>query len=239
MKPIVKTFNRHAIVYDADRIPDSDPSWLTAEFWRQRGAIRGTAAGRGSVLFIDTPAGPAVLRQYLRGGWPARLTRDRYLFTGRENSRPFREFHLLARLHGDGLPVPAPLAASCVRIGLTCRGALLMERILHAEPLGVRIAEGRIDSDSFARVGACVRTFHHAGLSHADLNVDNILLHNSDPAVYLVDFDRCRYTPGKTVPGDANLRRLHRSLRKCWSQDDRAGLSAAWQALVDGYRSHG
>lgn len=239
MKPIVQSHNRQAIVYDADRLSDPDPCWLSGEYWQQRGAVRGTAAGRGSALFLETPAGPAVLRQYLRGGWPARLTRDRYLFTGRENSRPFREFRLLARLNGDGLPVPAPLAASCERIGITCRGALLMERILHVEPLSVQIAESRASSDAFARVGACVRNFHHAGLSHADLNVDNILLHRTDPAVYLVDFDRCRYTPGKRVAGDANLRRLHRSLRKCWPGDSREALSAAWQALIDGYRSRG
>lgn len=239
MKPIVQSHNRQAIVYDADRLSDPDPSWLTAEYWRQLEAVRGTAAGRGSALFLDTPAGPAVLRQYLRGGWPARLTRDRYLFTGREKSRPFREFCLLARLHSDGLPVPAPLAASCERIGVTCRGALMMERILHVEPLSVQIAEGRAGSDAFTRVGVCVGRFHHAGLSHADLNVDNILLHRSEPAVYLVDFDRCRYTPGKPVAGDANLRRLHRSLRKCWTGDNRAALSAAWQALIEGYRANG
>lgn len=239
MKPITHTENQIAIVYDADRIPEPDSRLFMAGWWQQRKAIAGQAAGRGNALFLDTPFGPAVLRQYLRGGWPARLSHDRYLYLGRERSRPFREFHLLRRMHEVGLPVPAPLAALCERGGLRYRGALLMERIMGATPMDSLALDGQDQHQAWARVGACIRKFHGAGVHHADLNARNILVDPSAGAVYLVDFDHCRYRPGTVVQGDANLARLKRSLYKLWPVDRRPALQEGWQALMTGYNAHG
>jgi 3-deoxy-D-manno-octulosonic acid kinase len=210
-----------------------------ADWWQQGQAITGLAAGRGNALFLDTPFGPAVLRRYLRGGWPAWLSRDRYLYLGRERSRPFREFHLLRRMHDVGLPVPAPLAALCERGGLRYRGALLMERIMGANPMESLALDGQDRLRTWTRIGACIRKFHHAGVHHADLNARNILVDPSAGAVYLVDFDRCRYRPGTVVQGDTNLARLKRSLYKLWPVDRRPALQEGWQALMSGYDANG
>ena len=101
------------IVYDAERLEQPGPETFDPAFWRERGALAGEARGRGSAYFLETEFGQAVLRQYLRGGQAARVSRDRYLFTGFERSRPVAEFRMLARLAEDGLPVPWPLAALC------------------------------------------------------------------------------------------------------------------------------
>jgi 3-deoxy-D-manno-octulosonic acid kinase len=79
------------IVYDADRVQQPGPELFDPGYWQRVGAVAGQAPGRGSALLLDTPFGAAVLRQYLRGGWPARISRDRYVFTGYERSRPVAE----------------------------------------------------------------------------------------------------------------------------------------------------
>jgi 3-deoxy-D-manno-octulosonic acid kinase len=237
MKPIVHTQNRCAIVYDAERIPDPDPALFAAEHWRQGGAVQAEMAGRGSTLFLETPFGPAVLRAYLRGGWPARLSRDHYWFGGWERSRPFREFRLLVRLRDAGLSVPAPLAAICARSGLGYQGAILLTRILDVDTLGGLVSDGVAGEGIYKAVGACIREFHRAGVHHADLNVNNILVRRQDAAVFLVDFDRCRFNPERELGGDANLARLQRSVRKHWPSENRAALAQAWHALIEGYRA--
>ena len=199
--------------------------------------MTGEAVGRGSAWFIDAPFGAAVLRRYLRGGWMARISRDRYLFTGWRRSRPVAEFRVLERLESLGLPVPAPLAAGVRRRGLVCTGAVLTRRIPGVRPLADLLAARAQDADLWRRVGACVRRFHDAGVVHADLNARNILV-DAGGAVYLIDFDRARIRNGAERRFRRNLRRLHRSLVKLWPTGQPAGQRAAsWAQLERGYRA--
>jgi len=223
-----------AIVYDADRIDQPDPQLFDPDYWAGRGCVVGRAVGRGSALLLEAPFGPAVLRQYLRGGWPARFSRDRYLFTGLERSRPFAEFDMLASLTDMDLPAPAPLAALCRRQGLFYRGWMLMDRILHVHALADEIG-GCSDSPALWRaVGATVARFHRAGVVHADLNARNILIGQGD-AVHLVDFDRARFADSDGANCRANLQRLRLSLEKLWPPADRARLEPCWAELLGGY----
>jgi len=218
------------IVYDADRVQQPTPGLFLRDHWEQQRAVVGQARGWGNALLLETPFGPAVLRQYLRGGWPAQVSDDRYLFTGFERSRPLREFHMLARLTARALPVPAPLAAQCLRDGPFYRGWLLMERILDAATL-----VDLLERTPWREVGAMIRRFHDAGVVHADLNARNVLVAGGD-AVHLVDFDRARISVGDSAAFRANLRRLRRSLDKLWPADRLALLETGWAELQDAYR---
>jgi 3-deoxy-D-manno-octulosonic acid kinase len=193
------------------------------------------APGRGTTLFIDAPFGPGALRRYLRGGWPARISRDRYVFTGYRRTRPLREFELLRDMEQLGLPAPRPVAACCERSGLLYRGALLTHVIPGVEPLADCLRAG-LSSEQWRAIGACIARFHAAGVRHADLNARNILLRQPDGAVFLVDFDRGRYTPGRAVDGRRNLARLLRSLKKLWPRESVAGIKDRWNCLLEGYR---
>jgi len=231
MNPVTVRNSTQAIVYDGALLPAVDADWFQPESMPPGLAVSRVAAGRGTVHIFDSPAGPAVLRPYRRGGWVAHLSRDRYLFTGYARSRPFREFDLLARLHGAGLPVPVPLAALCERSGsLLCRGALITLQITGARPLSRLPGDASVD---WARIGATLRRFHQAGAGHPDLNAGNILL-DERGAVWLVDFDRGRFTPGAAVSGTANLARLRRSLVKLWPAGA-GSLEDNWQLLLEGY----
>lgn len=221
------------IVYDADRLPQPGLQLFDDRHWEQSGAVLGRAQGRGQALLLETEYGPAVLRQYLRGGWPARVSRDLYLFTGYNRSRPVAEFHILAKLGALRLPVPAPLAALCERRGPFYRGWLLMHRIEAVEALADLLGSRGEDHDLWRQVGAVIRRFHDAGVVHADLNARNILV--AAGGIHLVDFDRARCAPGDGRAFANNLRRLRRSLDKLWPASRRDRLQPCWDALETGY----
>ena len=132
------------IVYDADRVQHPDVRLFDPAYWKQQGGLAGEAVGRGSALFLDTPFGETVLRQYLRGGLPGRFIRDRYLFTGWKRSRPVAEFNMLARLYGEGLPVPRPIAALTRRHGPSYTGSLMTQRIMGVLPVMEKKRRGHV-----------------------------------------------------------------------------------------------
>ena len=227
-----------AIVYDASLRDVPDVDWFSVDFWRSRQALTGEAVGRGSAWYINAPFGPVVLRQYLRGGWAAKLSHRNYFFTTVSRSRPFREYHLLAALFEQGLPVPRPVAALCEFRGLISSGALLTACIPSAQTLADVLAsqsdDSNLTSDIWGRVGKCIRLFHDAGVWHADLNARNILL-DAGLQVFLIDLDKARFTPGKRVDGVGNLARLKRSLVKLWPTETQSALQQAWTQLEAGY----
>ncbi|NNE06767.1 MAG: 3-deoxy-D-manno-octulosonic acid kinase [Xanthomonadales bacterium] len=236
MKPEIYTHHHARIVYDADRITEVHDALLCPQYWQQQQAVFGQARGRGNTVFVATPFGRAALREYRRGGWPARVSRDRYLFLGFQRSRPFREFHLLARLFVDGLPVPAPLAARCERHGMYYRGALMTRLLPDTTTLAEWLLNPHHHGEALLEcVGRVIRTFHAGGVDHADLNVRNILVNADDQAVYLVDFDRSTYRPGHRVNGDKNIRRLERSVQKLNLSLPGINAGTAWAAIMRGY----
>ncbi|MDN6180448.1 MAG: 3-deoxy-D-manno-octulosonic acid kinase [Halomonas subglaciescola] len=191
------------------------PEIFSPGYWRARGLVTGEAPGRGSSLFIAPYADAAeqwVLRPYRRGGLVARLSRARYLWTGVERTRAFREIRLTARLFSLGLPVPRPVAVCVTRHGLAYEAALITRRIAGAGALAERLQNATASPLLLERVGQMIRRFHAAGLDHVDLNARNILV-DADDIPWLIDLDRCRLR----VPGtwqEANLARLERSLAK-------------------------
>jgi 3-deoxy-D-manno-octulosonic acid kinase len=189
--------------------------------------------GRGQVLRVARGGAQWVLRHYRRGGWIGRWIDDRYAWLGEERTRSFREWRMLARLHGAGLPVPRPVAAGWNRQGWYYRADLVSVCIPDAAPLSERIAAG--EAIDWHGIGDMLARFHAAGACHADLNAHNILLDASGKA-WLLDFDRGRFR----APGpwrSRNLSRLERSLRKIASEPGMPGFSEpAWAALQAGYR---
>ncbi|AWB32619.1 3-deoxy-D-manno-octulosonic acid kinase [Orrella marina] len=159
----------------------------------------------------------------------AKLSRDLYWWTGRDQTRSFREFDILAALaerSGQGLNVPRPVAAmACRTHGLFYRAALITQRIAQAEAFW-KYDDGLI----WERAGQMIARLHRAGVWHADLNVNNILI---DPheKIWLIDFDRARtgVTDPKRLYG--NLQRLERSVRKVCSER----IHDCWPMLLSGY----
>ena len=211
-----------------------DPAWLARE-----GLLRGQATGRGTTHFAEIAGRAVVLRHYRRGGAVRHLLGDRYLWTGLQRTRPWRELAVQAALHARGLPVPQAIGARVVRAGAApfYRADLLSERLPATRTLAQALAAGGLPASVWRAVGRTIARFHAAGLEHADLNAHNILLDDAGE-VWLIDFDRARLHTGAGRWAPANLVRLRRSLDKLAAADGAfAFRDADWDTLTAGYES--
>jgi 3-deoxy-D-manno-octulosonic acid kinase len=232
-----------------------EPWWFEVDAWRQRAALLGEGGGRGRVAFVRSPlpaaddrSGQWVLRDYRRGGMVRHLVGAHYLFTGAQRTRVFREVELLHALHQHGFPVPCPVAGRFVRTGPWYAAALITERLVGAEPLSRRLADGKgaLPLAQWRAIGATLRRFHEAGVWHADLNAHNILLDDAGRC-FLIDFDRGRWSARAPLAQrlrQRNLERLARSLRKTGAlgppRARAAGADSAaagWAACLASYRN--
>jgi 3-deoxy-D-manno-octulosonic acid kinase len=176
------------------------------------------AGGRASIAIVNSGAERWVLRHYRRGGFIARISRDRYLWLGESRTRSFAEWRLLAELRRRGLPVPAPVAARYVRSPLTYRADLITEQLPNTLTLADAITGAELPRESWQAVGTTIARFHREGVHHADLNAHNILLGSgTEQNVYLLDFDRGEIRNRGGWEQDV-LARLRRSLEKIKTQ---------------------
>ena len=226
------------IVYDGDCLQEPGAQLFDEQWWRQQNLVSGVLKGRGNTLVVEHSEGPMVMRRYLRGGWAAKMSHDRYFFTGFARSRPIREFELLAYMQSAGLPVPVPVAALCDRQGVTYQGALLTRKIENSSSLADRLADVTLGDEDWRAVGRCIAAFHTAGIIHADLNAANILVDESG-RVYLLDFDRGRRLKANQSTGQGmlqtNLDRLRRSLEKITQGSRQDVLERDWTLLLKEY----
>jgi 3-deoxy-D-manno-octulosonic acid kinase len=213
----------------------ADEALFDPNFWTARGELTAVSGGRGAAWYVGPAANPLVLRHYRRGGLIARISQDRYVWSGEDRVRAFAEWRLLYCLAQRGLSVPKPVAAFYRRAGMTYRCDLITQRIAHAEALSAALASAALGEPEWRAIGAAVARLHRHGVDHADLNAHNILL-EKNCAVSVIDFDRGRLrAPGAWTSG--NLSRLRRSLTKI-----AAGLPPdrytpdSWKQLMAGYQ---
>ena len=172
------------------------------------GAAPVDEGGRKAAWYVRCGPHDGVLRRYRRGGWAARVSQDRYLWTGAQYVRSLNEFDILRSLHEAGLPVPRPFAAAYWKRGPTYRAAIIVERIP-----GVRPLASALDVADCEQVAGSIYAMHEQGVWHADLNAYNILL-DKEGRAWLIDFDKARRPVLSLERRSANLLRLRRSLAK-------------------------
>lgn len=209
---------------------DFDPDTL-----RSSDQIESQADGRGSAWFIRLADDQAVLRHYYRGGLVAKISQDRFFWSGVECSRAFVEYRLLEWMYQQGLPVPEPLGAHVQRLGMYYSCDIITRTISNTCTLADALETSTLPSEQWREVGRVVATMHALNVWHADLNARNILI-DSEGVVSLIDFDRCRRRTGKRWQA-ANLARLKRSFDKLTVQGEITGFDVvSWQALLLGYQ---
>jgi 3-deoxy-D-manno-octulosonic acid kinase len=193
-------------------------AWLTAPTLVLPGDAEPLRSGRGAAYRVVLPGGArAVVRFYRRGGLLGRLVRATYFGF---RARPLRELTATVETRRRGVPTVEVLAAR-IEGWMLYRGALVTAEIQDATTLIEALHQTR---DAAARTalaasaGRVVGALHRAGVSHADLNLNNLLVRaeTSGVSVVLLDFDRARLVRG-ALPFQQrrrNLRRLRRSLTK-------------------------
>ena len=232
----------NGIVYEDSLVSHAAPTLFEAATWAAAPLATGDSGGRGGTRFIQQSGHEWVLRHYYRGGAIGRVLRDQYCWFGEERTRSFREWRLLARLQDLGLPAPRPVAARYRRSGLAYTADLITVRLPGVEPFSTRLRRGPsgadVGADVWAAVGQCIRAFHRAAVFHADLNAHNLQIDGSN-RVFLLDFDRGRIRSDHSGWREANLARLHRSLKKISRNEAATFTPREWRWLLDGYEGSG
>lgn len=172
-----------------------------------------STGGRQPVTRLLRLNTPMVLRHYYRGGLPARLSKDYFVFTGYLKSRCYLELTLLASMFEAGLPVPKPVAAKCQREGVVYKADILMEEIENAKTLLECLSRAELKQALWAKIGSTIKRFHEFGIQHVDLNANNILI-DDEENIFLIDFDRCKQRQYSSTWAEQGLSRLARSLKK-------------------------
>ncbi len=196
--------------------------------------------GRGGSVKIILDDQPCVLRKYLRGGWMQNLLVDRYFWTGLENCRAYREHRVVEHALSHGLPVPTVLAYCISRTGIFYRSSIISRFIDNQGTLAAYLTGQMLSSDDWSRLGRLINQMHLAGIDHADLNSNNILI-DDEMNFFLIDFDKAsiRLKPGAWCR--RNIERLLRSLAKISASTRDQGQSFHfndndWQSFLSGYR---
>jgi len=184
----------------------------------------GPGTGRGPRAVVPLPGEPRLLvKQYLRGGVPARWNRERYA----SPRRFLRELEVGQLARAAGLPVGEALGVVLVPARPGWRAWGMARFIEEAPDLASRLTrerDARVREAIWRAALDAVSRWHDAGLDHPDLNLGNLLVRPRENGagwdIFLVDLDRARWLG---VPLAAHRRarahaRLERSLRKICGQ---------------------
>lgn len=221
--------------YDPKRLAEPVEQAFSISFWQEQGRILGSAKGRGTTWFVQGDNGAYALRHYYRGGLWGKVVKDKYHFTGWENTRAYQELMLLNQLREHQVNVPQPIAAKVTRSGWTYRADILISQIPNAQDLVGLLSEHEISPELYQHIGQQIRKMHDANINHTDLNIHNILIdeHNK---VWIIDFDKCYQQAGNDWKDD-NIARLKRSFEKeqkikgiYWIEDN-------WSQILTGYKN--
>lgn len=217
-----------AILFDASFASNPKIDWFDPKKWGAAATLVG-AGGRGAAWFVKAGFGNAVLRQYRRGGWAAKISDSRYLWRDENSTRSFHEFRFMQMLGEKNLPVPKPVAAMYLRRGIFYRASILVEQIPGVQSF-LDCVHRQTESAPWAELGKIIAAFHKAGARHADLNSQNILI-DADRKIWLIDWDKAtmQATAG---PWCADvLQRLQRSLLKYRGEVGEETILASMQIL--------
>lgn len=220
------------IWYDGEYFDDFSDDYFTADYWRGKDKIKGSATGRSTAWFIAAGEQGMLLRHYYRGGLVGKINKDRFAREAIAKSRAMAEFELLIRLRECQLPVPKPLAARYEKAPVWgYRADILVEIIPQAEDLFKLLGQRHLTTQEWRQVGSVIRLFHATGVYHSDLNCHNIML-DADGKVWLVDFDKCDFREAGEWQ-QANMARLLRSLHKEAAKAKEAKRDFHWQEERD------
>jgi hypothetical protein len=184
--------------------------------YAQRHPKSRTLRGRGDVYAVPLPgdAEQVVVRHNHHGGFFAPVTRDLF----RPPTRAPRELMLSQRLHHYGVATPHMLGYVIYRAPLGfVRADVTTREVPNSFDLSVAITSSDVDfrARAIGAVSDLLLTLGAVGAHHADLNVKNILLHESGASLeaMVLDIDCVRFDEPKIVL-ELNLERLLRSARK-------------------------
>ncbi|MGZ8378955.1 MAG: lipopolysaccharide kinase InaA family protein [Gemmatirosa sp.] len=186
--------------------------------------------GRAAAWAVALPGGDrVVVRHSWHGGMLAPLTRDLFV----PPTRAPHEMAMSAQLRALGVRTPEVLAYALYPASLGLVRADVVTRLVpDAQDLAALLRTQPVVRDPrgpwVRATGALLHALAHAGVRHSDLNLKNVLVTPSARGgdaldAWVLDLDVARMTEAPSharvhAIGEANLRRLERSLHKWRTQ---------------------
>jgi len=130
-----------AILYDRQVISEMSESRFTPSAWLHAEPVSGAlrSAGRGNTMYVGNVPRQFVLRHYLRGGLIGKVVRDSYLWSGQDNTRPFAEWRMLAKILQSGHHYSAYTKCRCA-LGVSLGAAANRYILAVTWGVGVRLS---------------------------------------------------------------------------------------------------
>jgi 3-deoxy-D-manno-octulosonic acid kinase len=237
-------------IVDPSSVPDShldkpdeiklNEQWFDASYWQTNQSVVGESKGRFTTWFVrqhpQTKGSTWVLRHYYRGGLIAKLSKDKFIFTGLAKTRVFQEIDLLLEMKKHDLPVPTVVGGRVKRNLFSYQCDLLMEKIEAIDLVAV-LKNRALESSIWSKIGKTIAQFHLNGIDHSDLNSHNIMLDEQDK-LWLIDFDRCSKRALSLDWQQSNIARLKRSFEKERRLEPALHFSLTdWDSLLEGYQN--
>jgi hypothetical protein len=194
-----------------------------AQIMRKLGEMKSTseagAGNRASAFRLSLGDGLELFaRRSLRGGMIASFLSDVYVGI---TPRPLTELAVTVEAVHRGIPVAEPMGAMVEWVGPALYRGFFLTRAVQGMTLWEFL---KTDDDPTVRTHvleqarASIATMHDKGLSHADLNLQNLIVTRARDSftVIIIDLDKSRLfdAPVSSAMRRANAARLIRSARK-------------------------
>ena len=113
MDEIIKNKNIF-IQYDPNAFKNFSSKLFNIDYITKEGLIKSEISGRGKAYEIEFGGNRFILKHYIRGGFVAKISYDKYFFDTLSSSRAVKEYNFLNNLLSKDLPVPKPVALQVI-----------------------------------------------------------------------------------------------------------------------------
>ena len=211
MDEIIKNKNIY-IQYNTDVFNKFSSKLFNTDYISKEGLIKSEINGRGKTPEIEFEGRRLFLKHYIRGGFAAKISYDKYFFDSIASTRSVKEYNILNNLFSKELPVPKPAALQVIINKFTYTADLITCKIENVGTLHDFIMNSKMNSNLWDALESTLEKFYNENVYHSDLNSKNVLIDKNNN-FHLVDFDNSYFFYEKKL-FLKSIMRLERSLFK-------------------------
>ena len=211
MDEIIKNKNIY-IQYNPDVFDNFSSKLFNTDYISKEGLIKSEINGRGKTPEIEFEGRRLFLKHYIRGGFAAKISYDKYFFDSIASTRSVKEYNFLNNLFSKELPVPKPAALQVIINKFTYTADLITCKIENVGTLHDFIMNSKMNSNLWDALESTLEKFYNENVYHSDLNSKNVLIDKNNN-FHLVDFDNSYFFYEKKL-FLKSIMRLERSLFK-------------------------
>ena len=211
MDEIIKNKNIY-IQYNSNVFSNFSNKLFNIDYISKEGLIKSVMDGRGKALELEYGGKSYFLKHYIRGGFVAKISYDRYIFNSLASTRAVKEYNFLNTMNDKGLPVPKAAALQVITNRFTYKADLITCKIENEGTLYEFIKNNKMTKALWNALSTTIEKFYQENVYHSDLNAKNIII-DKDNNFFLLDFDNSYFFYDKKL-FTKSMFRLERSLKK-------------------------